>query len=99
MPERATPDPAQRVVVTGAGMITSLGVDLTSTFDAMQAARSGVVRLDRFDPTGLPCDIGAQIDAGALIAPAPEDALGGSELRLLRHAAAQATAQAAPMTQ
>ena len=94
MPDPATPDPAQRVVVTGAGMITSLGADVPSTFDAMQAGRSGVVQISRFDPTGLPCDIGAQIDTDQLIPPEALDAIGGGELHLLRHATAQAIAQA-----
>ncbi len=85
---------ATRVVVTGMGMVTSLGPDLATTFDAMQAGRSGVRTLQRFDATGLPCDIGAEIDVDTLIAPHPLDEEGGSELRLLRHAAAQALATA-----
>ena len=87
-------DATRRVVVTGAGMITSLGADLPTTFDAMRAGRSGVGHLTRFDPTGLPCDIGAEIDAASLIPPHPLDEIGGSELRLLRHAARQALATA-----
>jgi 3-oxoacyl-[acyl-carrier-protein] synthase II len=88
-PER---DPRKRVVVTGSGMVTSLGPDLDSTFAAMRAGRSGVVRLTRFDPTGLPCEIGAQVDEDALVPAHPWDEIGGSEFRLLRHAALQAVA-------
>jgi 3-oxoacyl-[acyl-carrier-protein] synthase II len=99
MPEEPRREPsggeaARRVVVTGAGMVTALGADLTTTFDAMQAGRSGVRRLTRFDPTGLPCDIGAEIDVATLIAPHPLDEAGDSELRLLRHATRQALASA-----
>ncbi len=75
-------------------MITALGADLHTTFEAMQAGRSGVRRLTRFDPTGLPVDIGAEIDVDALIAPHALDEHGSSELRLLRHAAEQALAGA-----
>jgi len=82
------------VVVTGWGMLTSLGADVDSTFAAMAAGRSGVVRLTRFDPTGLPCEIGAQIDLATLTPPHPWDARGGSAFRLLRHAALQAVATA-----
>jgi len=89
MPERPP-----RVVVTGIGLVTALGPDLVTTFDAMQAGRSGVRTLTRFDAGGLPCDIGAEVDVDALIAPHPLDALGGSGLRLMRHAAAQALAMA-----
>ncbi len=89
MPERPT-----RVAVTGMGLVTALGADLSTTFDAMQDGRSGVRTLNRFDATGLPCDIGAEVDTEALIAPHPLDEIGGSELRLLRHAAAQALATA-----
>ncbi|MDJ0521570.1 MAG: beta-ketoacyl-[acyl-carrier-protein] synthase family protein [Planctomycetota bacterium] len=94
MPERADRSPAQRVVVTGAGMVTSLGPDLATTFEAMAAGRSGVTTLTRFDATGLPCDIGAQLDVEGLIPEHALDEVGGSELRLLRHATAQATTQA-----
>ena len=88
-----TPD--QRVVVTGWGMITSLGANVDDTFEAMRAGRSGVGRITRFDPTGLHCDIGAQIDVDALVESHPMDVRGGTELRLLRHAAKEALATAA----
>ena len=82
--------PEQRVVVTGWGMVTSLGADVDTTFAAAREGRSGVTRLQRFDPTGLPCDIAAQVDTDALIEPHPWDEIATSEFRLLRHAAAEA---------
>jgi 3-oxoacyl-[acyl-carrier-protein] synthase II len=84
------PEPARRVVVTGWGAVTSLGATVDETFEAMRQGRSGVVRLTRFDPTGLPCDIGAQVDETGLVEPHPWDIVGGSEFHLLRHAARQA---------
>ena len=83
--------PAQRVVVTGWGMVTSLGPDVDSTFAAARAGQSGVGRVTRFDPSGLPCEIGAEVDLETLIAPHAADEHGSSELRLLRHATAEAT--------
>jgi len=95
MPDRAASrTPAERVVVTGWGMVTALGADVEATFEAMGAGRSGVGPLTRFDPTGLPCDIAAQVDVDTLIEPHPWDDPGSSEFRLLRHAAAQALATA-----
>lgn len=85
-------DPAQRVVVTGMGLVTSLGTTLKGVFEAMQAGRSGVRRLTRFDPTGLPCEIGGEVDLGQLAPELAVDAVAGSSLRLLRSAAREALA-------
>ncbi len=75
-------------------MISSLGASVDETFEAMRTGRSGVRRLTRFDPTGLHCEIGAEIDVDRLVEPHPLDARGGSELHLLRHAAHEALATA-----
>jgi len=75
-------------------MVTALGADVEATFGAMRQGRSGVGRITRFDPTGLPCDIGAEIDLGGLIEPHAWDEVGSSEFRLLRHAAREALATA-----
>jgi 3-oxoacyl-[acyl-carrier-protein] synthase II len=89
------PDPERpRIVVTGWGLVSSLGATVEETFAAMADGRSGVIRLTRFDATGLPCDIGAQVDAERLDAAHPDDEIGGSELRLLRTAAREALAMA-----
>ena len=82
----ARPD-TQRVVVTGMGMVSSLGPDVETTFERAARAESGIRRLTRFDPTGLPCDIGGEIDHDALDPDEPEDAVGGSAWHLLRTAA------------
>ncbi|MCB9825976.1 MAG: beta-ketoacyl-[acyl-carrier-protein] synthase family protein [Planctomycetes bacterium] len=87
----ARPD-TQRVVVTGMGMVSSLGPDVETTFERAARAESGIRRLTRFDPTGLPCDIGGEIDHDALDPDEPEDAVGGSAWHLLRTAARQAGA-------
>ena len=83
-------DPDQRVVVTGWGMVTSLGRGVEPTFAAMREGRSGIDRVTRFDATGLPCDIGGEVDLDSLAAPHPLDDEGGSALRKFRTALEEA---------
>src|SRR5208337_2070656 len=40
----------RRVVVTGVGMVTSLGLDVPTVWSRLLAGKSGVTHLDRFDP-------------------------------------------------
>ncbi len=51
----------QRVVVTGLGAVTPLGLSAESTWRAMLEGRSGVRRVTRFDPTPYPAQIGAEV--------------------------------------
>lgn len=83
------------MVVTGYGMVSALGPDVATTFAAAARGASGIARLSRFDPTGLPCDIGGEVDLDGLAPPEATDELGGSAWRLLRTAAREAGAQAA----
>ena len=39
----------RRVVVTGLGMVTSLGVDVASTWAGIIAGKSGISNIDHFD--------------------------------------------------
>jgi 3-oxoacyl-[acyl-carrier-protein] synthase II len=53
---RPNPDwPAEprRVVVTGMGMLTAIGNDVDTTWQGMIAGRSGVARIESFDPSRL----------------------------------------------
>ncbi|MBW2291002.1 MAG: beta-ketoacyl-ACP synthase II [Deltaproteobacteria bacterium] len=66
MPASVTPatvpaTQAQRVVVTGMGCVTPLGLDLPTTWDAACAGRSGVSSLTRFDASGSPARLAAQL--------------------------------------
>ncbi|RME70357.1 MAG: beta-ketoacyl-[acyl-carrier-protein] synthase II [Verrucomicrobia bacterium] len=58
----ATFDPHRRVVVTGIGVLTALGLDIDSFWDALVAGRSGIRRVKAFDTTDFPCKIGAEVE-------------------------------------
>ena len=52
----------KRVVVTGVGLITAVGSDAETTFASLVAGRSGVKRLQAYDPAGEKVAVGAEID-------------------------------------
>jgi len=52
----------RRVVVTGLGMMTALGLDLEKSWDGLINGRSGVTLLERIDVSKLSCHIAAQIN-------------------------------------
>ena len=56
-----TPAASRRVVVTGLGVVTSIGHDVDSFWSSLLAGRSGVQRVSLFDPTDFPCQIGAEV--------------------------------------
>ncbi len=47
----------RRVVITGMGMVTPLGNDVVSTWQAMMNGECGVDAITRFDTTDFPCTI------------------------------------------
>ena len=51
----------RRVVVTGMGMITALGLDRKTTWENLVEGRSGVGTIDRFDVSAYPAKIAAMI--------------------------------------
>ena len=52
----------RRVVITGYGMITSLGRDTEETFDRASRGMSGIDYIRAFDTRNLPCRIGGQVN-------------------------------------
>ncbi len=50
-----------RVVVTGMGALSALGNDVASTWDGLVAGRSGIRRIERFDPSRLAVRIAAEV--------------------------------------
>jgi len=51
----------RRVVITGMGAITPLGNDVPSFWAGLMAARSGIRRIESFDPVNLPVKIAGEI--------------------------------------
>lgn len=51
----------RRVVVTGIGAVSPVGLDAESTWQALVAGKSGVGRITLFDPTGFKATIAAEV--------------------------------------
>lgn len=51
----------RRVVVTGMGMVTPLGHDVDTTWQAILAGKSGVAPIDHFDASDLSCKICSRV--------------------------------------
>ena len=51
----------RRVVVTGIGAITPLGLDMVSTWEALINGKSGVAPITRFDPNLLPVHVACEV--------------------------------------
>jgi 3-oxoacyl-[acyl-carrier-protein] synthase II len=57
----ATRDGARRVVVTGMGAVTALGNDVATTWDGLVNGRSGIRRIEAFDPSRLTSQIAGEV--------------------------------------
>ncbi|MEW6713569.1 MAG: beta-ketoacyl synthase N-terminal-like domain-containing protein [Nitrospirota bacterium] len=51
-----------RVVITGTGMVTSLGLSASETWNALLAGKSGIKPIDDFDAGGFDCRAAAQVN-------------------------------------
>lgn len=51
----------RRVVVTGLGTATPLGIGVEALWDGLVQGRCGVRRIEAFDASGFPCRIGAEL--------------------------------------
>jgi len=51
----------KRVVVTGVGLVTPLGVGAEETWDALCAGKSGIAEITHFDTTGYPTRIAGEV--------------------------------------
>jgi 3-oxoacyl-[acyl-carrier-protein] synthase II len=52
---------SRRVVVTGLGLVASLGHDVPTFWSNLIAGKSGVDRVSQFDPSEFACQIGAEV--------------------------------------
>ncbi|MGZ9031239.1 MAG: beta-ketoacyl-ACP synthase II [Burkholderiaceae bacterium] len=62
----------RRVVVTGLGVVSPVGNDVSSSWEALLAGRSGIGPITRFDASGLGCRIAGEVrnfDLGAYMSP------------------------------
>jgi 3-oxoacyl-[acyl-carrier-protein] synthase II len=50
-----------KIVVTGTGLVTSLGPGVSETWDALISGRSGIRRIDTFDVHGFECKHAAEV--------------------------------------
>ena len=51
----------QRIVITGMGAISPVGLNCQETFDGLVAGQSGVSRVSLFDPSRLKCQVAGEV--------------------------------------
>jgi 3-oxoacyl-[acyl-carrier-protein] synthase II len=51
----------RRVVITGIGLVSSLGIGTSANWSSLLAGTSGVARITKFDPTGYAAQIAAEV--------------------------------------
>ncbi len=54
-------DRGQRVFITGLGIVSPLGWDLADLWQQLCAGRSGIRRIEAFDPEGLPSQVAGEV--------------------------------------
>ncbi|HKW98670.1 MAG TPA: beta-ketoacyl-ACP synthase II [Bryobacteraceae bacterium] len=52
---------SRRVVVTGVGLVSPLGIGTEDTWQAIRTGKSGIARIAGFDPTGFACQIAGEV--------------------------------------
>src|SRR3954451_18444227 len=54
---------AKRVVITGVGVISPIGIGAKAFWDNLLAGEVGVRRIQQFDPSGFVCQVGGEVPA------------------------------------
>src|SRR5204863_5320789 len=57
---------SRRVVITGMGVISPVGMGIEATFDALVERRSGIRRIEAFDPSHFDSQIGGEVPKYAM---------------------------------
>jgi 3-oxoacyl-[acyl-carrier-protein] synthase II len=52
---------SRRVVITGVGLVSPLGIGTDETWQALKEGRSGIARIQSFDPTAFACQIAGEV--------------------------------------
>jgi 3-oxoacyl-[acyl-carrier-protein] synthase II len=60
-PETTRARPSKRVVITGVGLVTPVGIGVEANWEALRAGRSGVGRITKFDSTRHPTKIAGEV--------------------------------------
>ena len=53
--------PLQRIVITGMGAISPVGLNCQETFDGLVAGHSGISGINLFDPSRLSCQVAGEV--------------------------------------
>lgn len=61
MKEKRPVEKKRRIVITGMGMVTPLGLNTQATWEAILAGKSGVESITQFDITAFPCQFSASV--------------------------------------
>lgn len=51
----------QRIVVTGMGAVSPVGLNCQDTFDSLTAGKSGIARISSFDASGIACQVAGEV--------------------------------------
>jgi 3-oxoacyl-[acyl-carrier-protein] synthase II len=51
----------QRIVITGMGAVSPVGLNCQDTFNGLAAGKSGIARISLFDPSGIACQVAGEV--------------------------------------
>ena len=71
---------SRRVVITGLGPVSALGVGVEPTWERLCAGESGLGRIQAFDPSGFTCQVAGEVVDFAIrhFRATPQGSLSGS---------------------